>query len=83
MAKDVPARFLTEQAAKLLNCSTDDVAILVSAGKPRAPGKPRVNAVIFFGAIEWFGLLVNPDRLDKATKPAANTGGEGMPGEMD
>jgi len=32
-AKDLPARLLSAQVAKLLNCTTDDVAILVSAGK--------------------------------------------------
>lgn len=31
-AKDIPARLQASQVAKLLNCSTDDVAILVSAG---------------------------------------------------
>ncbi len=30
-AKDLPARLLAGQVAKLLNCSTEDVAILVSA----------------------------------------------------
>jgi hypothetical protein len=54
--------------AKLLNCSTDDVAILVSAGKLRALGKPRPNAVKFFSAIELITLLADPDWLDEATK---------------
>ena len=40
MKTDIPARLLAGQVAKLLNCSTDDVAILVSAGKLRALGKP-------------------------------------------
>ena len=31
-AKDIPARLQASQVAKLLNCSTDDVTILVSAG---------------------------------------------------
>lgn len=35
-AKDLPARLLAGQVAKLLNCSAEDVAILVSAGKLRA-----------------------------------------------
>jgi len=43
-AKDLPARLLAEQVGKLLNCSTEDVAILVSAGKLRPLGKPRPNA---------------------------------------
>ena len=67
-AKDIPARLLAEQVAKLLNCSTDDVAILVSAGKLRALGKPRPNAVKFFSAIELITLLADPDWLDEATK---------------
>ena len=67
-AKDIPARLLAEQVAKLLNCSTDDVAILVSAGKLRALGKHRPNAVKFFSAIELIILLADPDWLDDATK---------------
>jgi len=67
-AKDIPARLLAEQVAKLLNCSTDDVAILVSAGKLRALGKPRPNAVKFFSSIELITLLADPDWLDEATK---------------
>ena len=67
-AKDIPARLLAEQVAKLLNCSTDDVAILVSAGKLRALGKPRPNAVKFFSAVELISLLADPDWLDDATK---------------
>ena len=67
-AKDLPARLLAGQVAKLLNCSTDDVAILVSAGKLRALGKPRSNAVKFFSSIELIALLADPDWLDEATK---------------
>jgi hypothetical protein len=40
-AKDLPARLLAAQVAKLLNCTPEDVAILVSAGKLRALGRPR------------------------------------------
>ena len=32
-AKDLPARLLAALVAKLLNCTPEDVAILVSAGK--------------------------------------------------
>jgi hypothetical protein len=39
-AKDIPAWLLAGQVAKLLNCTTNDVAILVSAEKLRALGKP-------------------------------------------
>jgi hypothetical protein len=67
-AKDLPARLLAGQVAKLLNCSTDDVAILVSAGKLRALGKPKPNAVKFFSSIELIALLAEPDWLDDATK---------------
>ena len=56
--KDIPARLLAGQVAKLLNCSTDDVAILVSAGKLRALGKPRKNAVKFFSAVELIAGIV-------------------------
>ena len=56
-AKDLPARLLAAQVAKLLNCSTEDVAILVSAGKLRALGKPKPNAVKFFSSIELITLL--------------------------
>ena len=67
-AKDIPARLLAGQVAKLLNCSTDDIALLVSAGKLRALGKPKPNAVKFFSAIELITLLADPDWLDDATK---------------
>jgi hypothetical protein len=67
-AKDLPARLLAGQVAKLLNCSTDDVAILASAGKLRALGRPKPNSVKFFSAIELIALLADPDWLDEATK---------------
>jgi hypothetical protein len=54
--------------AKLLNCSTDDVAILVSAGKLRPLGRPNPNAVKFFSAVELVTLLVDREWLDDATK---------------
>ena len=67
-AKDLPARLLAGQVAKLLNCSTEDVAILASAGKLRALGRPKPNSVKFFSAIELIALLADPDWLDEATK---------------
>ena len=67
-AKDLPARFLAEQVAKLLNCSTEDVAILVSGGKLRPLGRPRPNGVKFFSAVELVALLADRDWLDEATK---------------
>src|SRR6478736_6202922 len=67
-AKDLPARLLSAQVAKLLNCSTDDVAILVSAGKLRALGKPKQNAVKYFSSIELFTLLADREWLDDATR---------------
>ena len=47
--------------AKLLNCSTEDVAILVSAGKLRPLGKPKPNNVKFFSSIELITLLADRD----------------------
>jgi hypothetical protein len=67
-AKDLPARLLAGQVAKLLNCTTDDVAILVSAGKLRALGRPKPNAVKFFSSIELIALLADREWLDEATK---------------
>ena len=67
-AKDLPARLLACQVAKLLNCTTDDVAILVSAGKLRALGKPKPNAVKFFSSIPSITLLADRDWLAAATK---------------
>ena len=67
-AKDLPARLLAGQVAKLLNCSTEDVTILVSAGKLRALGRPKPNAVKFFSSIELITLLADRDWLDEATK---------------
>ena len=67
-AKDLPARLLSVQVAKLLNCSAEDVAILVSAGKLRALGRPKPNAVKFFSSIELIILLADREWLDDATK---------------
>jgi hypothetical protein len=67
-ARDLPARLLAGQVAKLLNCSTEDVAILVSAGKLRALGKPKPNGVKFFSSLELITLLADRDWLDEATK---------------
>src|ERR1022692_3116634 len=67
-AKDLPARLLAAQVAKLLNCSTEDVAILVSAGKLRPLGRPNPNAVKFFSAVELIALLADREWLDEATK---------------
>ena len=67
-AKDLPARLLAAQVAKLLNCTTEDVAILVSAGKLRALGRPNPNAVKFFSAVELIALLADREWLDEATK---------------
>ena len=78
-AKDIPARLLAAQVAKLLNCSTDDVAILVSAGKLRALGKPKPNAVKYFSAIELITLLADPNGWMTQQKPSTSFGGGKMP----
>ena len=67
-AKDLPARLLAGQVAKLLNCTPEDVALLVTAGKLRPLGRPNPNAVKFFGTVELFALLADRDWLDDATK---------------
>lgn len=67
-AKDLPARLLAGQVAKLLNCTTEDVALLVTAGKLRPLGRPRTNAVKFFSAVELIALLADREWLDDATK---------------
>ncbi|MGA3145679.1 MAG: hypothetical protein ABSF10_21995 [Verrucomicrobiota bacterium] len=67
-AKDFPARLLAGQVAKLMNCTTEDVAILVSAGKLRPLGRPNPNAVKFFSAVELVALLADREWLDEATK---------------
>ena len=54
--------------AKLLNCTTDDVAILVSAGKLRPLGRPNPNAVKFFSAVELIALLADREWLDEIPK---------------
>jgi hypothetical protein len=41
---------------------------LVSAGKLRALGKPKPNAVKYFCAIELIALLADRDWLDDATR---------------
>jgi hypothetical protein len=59
---------LAAQVAKLLNCTPEDVGILVSAGKLRALGRPKPNAVKFFSAVELIALLTDREWLDEATK---------------
>jgi len=59
---------LAAQVAKLLNFSTENVAVLVSARKLRALGRPRANAVKFFSAVELIALLADREWLDEATK---------------
>jgi len=54
--------------AKLLNCTTDDVAVLVSAGRLKPLGKPKPNAVKYFSTIELIALLADREWLDEATK---------------
>jgi hypothetical protein len=67
-AKDLPARLLACQVAKLMNCTPEDVAVLVSAGKLRPLGSPNQNAVKFFSAVELIALLADREWLDEATK---------------
>src|SRR5450432_439669 len=67
-AKDLPARLLAAQVAKLLNRTTEDVALLVTAGKLRPLGRPNLNAVKFFSAVELIALLADREWLDEATK---------------
>jgi len=66
--KDLPARLLAAQVAKLLNYTPEDVAILVSAGKLRPLGRPNPNAVKFFSAVELIALLADREWLDDVTK---------------
>ncbi len=67
-AKDLPARMHAAQVAKLLNCSTDDVTILASAGTLRPLGKPRPSAVKYFSGIELMALIADREWLDEVTK---------------
>jgi hypothetical protein len=67
-AKDLPARLLAAQVAKLLNCTTEDVVLRVTAGKLRPLDSPNPNAVKFFSAVELIVLLANREWLHKATK---------------
>ena len=67
-AKDLPGRLHAAQVAKLLNCSTDDVALLASAGTLRPLGKPRPSAVKYFSTIELIALLADREWLDEVTK---------------
>jgi hypothetical protein len=67
-AKDLPARLLAADVAKLLNRSTEDVALLVTAGKLTPLGKPNANAFKFFSSIELMTMLADREWLDDATK---------------
>jgi len=67
-AKNLPARLLAAQVAKLLNCMPEDIGLLVSTGKLRPLGRPNPNAVKFFSAMELIALLADREWLDEATK---------------
>ena len=67
-AKDLPARLLAADVGKLLNCTPEDIAVLVSAGKLRPLGRPNINAVKFLSAVELMALLADRNWLDEATK---------------
>jgi hypothetical protein len=67
-AKDLPARLLAEEVAKLLHCTKEDVGLLVSAGILRPLGGPNQNAVKFFSVVELMALLADREWLDEATK---------------
>ena len=67
-AKDLPARLLAAQVAKLLNCTPEDVAVLVTAGELRPLGRPNSNAVKFFSTVELIALLADREWWDEATK---------------
>ena len=44
------------------------MAILISAGKLRALGRPKPNAVKYFSTIELITLLADREWLDEVTK---------------
>lgn len=67
-AKNLSARLHAAEVAKILNCTTEDVTVLTSAGKLRPLGKPRPNSVKLFSAIELLSLLADREWLDDATK---------------
>jgi hypothetical protein len=66
--KDIPGRLQAAQVAKPLNCTTDDVAVLVGGGNLRPLGRPKPNAVKYFSTIELITLLADREWLDEATK---------------
>jgi hypothetical protein len=70
-ARDLPGRLLASEAATLLHCTAEDIAILASAGKLRPLGRPKPNAVKYFSTVELIGLLANREWLDEATKTIA------------
>jgi hypothetical protein len=67
-AMNLPARLIAAQVAKLLNCTPEDVGLLVTAGKLKPLGRPNPNAVKFFSAVELIALLADREWLDEATK---------------
>ena len=58
------------------------VVSLFSAGKLRALGRPRPNAVKFFSAIELITVLADPDWLDEATRTIGQFWKRNMPSAM-
>lgn len=70
-ARDLPGRLGAAQVADLLHCTTDDIAILASAGKMKALGRPKPNAVKYFSAVEVCTLIADRDWLDEMTRTIA------------
>jgi hypothetical protein len=68
-AKDLPARLLAANVAKLLNCTPEDVAVLVTAGKLRPLERPNTNAgEVFLSTVKLIALLVERKWLDEGIK---------------
>src|ERR1022692_2633207 len=77
-AKDLPARLLAAQVAKLLHCTPEDVAILVTAGKLRHwAGRIRMRSS-FSAPSNCSPCCRIASGLMRRRKPLANTGSERM-----
>ena len=62
-----PARLTMEQVAKLLNCKTYDIPVLVAAKLLKPLGSPPPCGVKYFSTVEVLELKKNPAWLAKMT----------------
>jgi hypothetical protein len=66
--RNLPARLVSVEAAKLLGFAGHDIATLIKAGKLKPLGNPPPNTVKYFSAVELIRLVMDTNWLNAATR---------------